>query len=122
MSRTCYSKKRFKQRVDHIREARRRLADATNISVLSTLKDAFIQEKKAATDFTRHPKGTKASGLRKEFKGKMTVASLRDRFGEAEEQSSRLRSYRRNAVHSMRNKLKNELKQILEDKDPVFRN
>ena len=113
MSRTRHSKKKFKQRVDHIREARQQLADATDVTVLSTLKEALIKEKKAATDLTRHPKGTKASGLRKEFKGKMTVASFRNHFGEVEEQSSRLRRYRRSAVHSMRNKLKNEIQNYL---------
>ncbi len=115
MSRTCHSKKQFKQRVDYIREARQRLADATGVTVLSTVKDAFGKKKKAATDLSRHPKGTKASGLRKGFKGKTTVASLRDRFGEAEGQSSRLRAYRRSAIHSMRYRLKNSLNQSLED-------
>jgi hypothetical protein len=62
MSRTRHSKKKFKQKVDHIREARQQLADATDVTVLSTLKEALIKEKKAATDLTRHPKGTKASG------------------------------------------------------------
>ena len=66
MSRTYHSKKQFKQRIDHIREARQRLADATDVTVLSTVKDAFINIKKASTDLARHPKGTKASGLRKE--------------------------------------------------------
>lgn len=115
MSRTYYSKKRFQQRIDHIKETRRRLADATDVTVLSTAKDAYVQIKKAARDLTRHPKGTKASGLRKEFKGKMTVASLRDRFDDADVQSSRLRGYRRNAIHSMRNRLKNEIQNILTD-------
>ena len=108
MSRTCHSKKRFKQRVDQIRKARQRLADAKDVTVLSTLKEAVSKEKKAAMDLVRHPKGTKASGLRKEFKGKRTIASLRNGFGEAEEQSSRLRGYRRSAIHSMRNKLKKD--------------
>ena len=115
MSRTYYSKKRFQQRIDHIKETRRRLADAKDVTVLSTAKDAYVQIKKAARDLTRHPKGTKASGLRKEFKGKMTVASLRDRFDDADVQSSRLRGFRRNAIHSMRNRLKNEIQNILTD-------
>ncbi len=109
MSRTCHSKKQFKRRVDRIRESRQQLADATGVTVLSTVKDACINQKNAVTDLTRHPKGTKASGLKKDFRGKMTVASIRNRFGETEEQSSRLRSYRRYAVHSMRNKLKNDI-------------
>ena len=117
MSRTYHSKKQFKQRIDHIREARQRLADATDVTVLSTVKDAFINIKKASTDLARHPKGTKASGLRKEFKGKMTVASLRDRFDEADVQSFRLRGYRRNAIHSMRDKFKKDIKQLLEDNE-----
>ena len=117
MSRTYYSKKRFQQRIDHIKETRRRLADATDVTVLSTAKDAFFQIKKAAKDLTRHPKGTKASGLRKEFKGKETVASFRDRFDDADVQSSRLRGYRRNAIHSVRNELKNDIKRFLEDNE-----
>ena len=117
MSRTYHSKKQFEQRLDHIREARQRLADATDVTVLSSLKDAFINIKRASTDLSRHPKGTKASGLRKELKGKMTVASLRNRFYEAEVQSSRLRGYRRNAIHAMRSKLKKDIKQFLEDNE-----
>lgn len=115
MSKTRHSKKRFKQKVDQIREARQRLADTNDVTALSTLKAAFSNEKKAAMDLIRHPKGTKASGLRKEFKGIMTVASFRNRFGEAEEQSSRLRRYRRNAIHSMRNRLKKDIRLFLED-------
>ena len=50
---------------------------------------------------SRHPKGTKAKGLRKVLRTRMKNAAVsfpRDRFGWAEEKSSRLRGGRRN-VH-----------------------
>lgn len=117
MSRSYHSKSQFRQRIGHIQAVRQKIADATDVTVLSSLKEAFSNIKKTSTDFTRHPRGTKASGLRKEFKGKMTVASLRDRFDEADVQSSRLRGYRRNAIHSMRNRFKKDIKLFLEENE-----
>lgn len=64
---------------------------------------------------SRHPDGTRAKGLKQDYKGMVTVASDRDRFGEAEEQSSRMRRQRRAAVHSARRRLKKELESQIEE-------
>lgn len=63
-------------------------------------------------DHARHPGETRASGLRKGKTGKGFIAQSRNRFGESEEQSSRLRRLRRAGNHSARLKGKKELKDV----------
>ena len=63
-------------------------------------------------ELSRHPKGTKAKGLRKVLRTRMKNAAVsfpRDRFGWAEERSSRLRGGRRNVHKAARHESKREM-------------
>ena len=63
-------------------------------------------------ELSRHPKGTKAKGLRKVLRTRMKVAAAlfpRDRFGWAEEKSSRLRGGRRNVHKAARQQSRTEI-------------
>ncbi len=61
---------------------------------------------KAKTDLSRHPSGTRAAGLRRDLRGRKAVKDFRDRFGVAEERSSRLRRLRKAAKHAARSRAK----------------
>ena len=72
------------------------------------------EARKGLEDFelSRHPKGTKAKGLRKVLRTRMknaAVAFPRDRFGWAEEKSSRLRVGRRNVHKAARQDSQREI-------------
>ena len=63
-------------------------------------------------ELSRHPKGTKAKGLRKVLRARMKNAAVsfpRDRFGWAEERSSRLRGGRRNVHKAARQESQQEI-------------
>lgn len=87
----------------------------SGVSILSTANQEENYYLKIKTSHTRHPSGTKASGLKKWMKGKWKVADSRDRFGEAEVQSSRLRRERRTLKHTARLKTKEELRMMKND-------
>lgn len=109
MSKTYHSRKAFEQRMLKIRQARERLAEESSVTVLSSLNqfDKGLTEAKA--ELSRHPSGTRATGLRRDLRGRRTVKDFRDRFGEAEERSSRLRRLRKAAKHAARAQAKNLL-------------
>ena len=72
------------------------------------------EARKGLEDFelSRHPNGTKAKGLRKVLRTQMknaAVAFPRDRFGWAEEKSSRLRGGRRNVHKAARQESQMEI-------------
>ena len=87
---------------------------------LSTLGDQQDIIRSAGHVLSRHPQGTKAEGLRKDYSGQRVHYS-RYRFGEVEEKSSRMRRLRRGVKHSARLKgkreLENNLNQCLSDND-----
>ena len=87
---------------------------------LSTLGDQQDIIRSAGHVLSRHPQGTKAEGLRKDYSGQRVHYS-RNRFGEVEEKSSRMRRLRRGVKHSARLKgkreLENNLNQCLSDND-----
>ena len=58
---------------------------------------------------SRHPNGTRAKGLRQMSPDKIHIAEDRNRFGDAYEQSSRMRRIRRYIKHAARNAAKTEL-------------
>lgn len=64
---------------------------------------------------TRHLDGTRAEGLRKDYNGWIKVSYDRNRFGDAYEQSSRMRRTRRAVLHAARLKRKKELTELLEE-------
>ena len=74
-------------------------------------------------ELSRHPKGTKAKGLRKVLRTRMKVAAAlfpRDRFGWAEEKSSRLRSGRRNVHKAARQQSRTEIAAALGESRPAL--
>jgi phage terminase small subunit len=115
MGKSYYTKKKYRQRIDEIDQSRKKQSDESDITVLSTLNQMYNGYEKASESLSRHPSGTKASGLRKRLKGKNRISDLRFRFGEAEEQSSRLRKQRRSANHSIRLDAKKDLRTMMND-------
>lgn len=57
----------------------------------------------AKANASRHPNGTRAKGLRQMSPDKIHIAEDRNRFGDAYEQSSRMRRIRRYIKHAARN-------------------
>lgn len=82
---------------------------------LSTLNIYAKEVTKAQSSMSRHPKGTRAKGLGQDYMGKTKVGDVRNRFGEAGEQSSRQRRARRAGVHSARAKFKKVLRALMEN-------
>ena len=66
------------------------------------------------TKEVRHPEGTRAEGLRKDYNGWIKVVYDRNRAGDAYERSSRMRRIRRAVLHAARLKRKKELDEVLE--------
>ena len=106
---TPHNKNSFKLRMKSLHQQREKLAEETGVTMLSTLNKHYQELEKAVADHSRHPKGTKASGLRKGKAGKGLIALSRNRLGVAEEQSSRLRRLRRAGNHTARLRCKKEL-------------
>ena len=123
MSKSSHSKKKYSQRIGEIDRTRKMQSVESGNTVLSTLNQMYNGYGKASESLSRHPSGTKASGLRQRLKGKNRVADLRERFGEAESQSSRLRKQRKDVNHSVRLKAKKNLRTTMddlgEDKDTI---
>lgn len=115
MSKSYHSKKKYSQRIGEIDRTRKMQSVKSGITVLSTLNQMYNGYGKASESLSKHPSGTKASGLRQRLKGKNRVADLRDRFGEAESQSSRLRKQRKDVNHSVRLKAKKDLPTMKND-------
>ena len=115
MSKSYHSKKKYSQRIGEIDRTRKMQSVESGNTVLSTLNQMYNGYGKASESLSRHPSGTKASGLRQRLKGKNRVADLRDRFGEAESQSSRLRKQRKDVNHSVRLKAKKDLPTMMND-------
>lgn len=115
MGKSYHTKKKYRQRIDEINQARKKQSDESDITVLSTLNQMYNGYGKALESHSRHPSGTKASGLRKRLKGKNRISDMRNRFGEAEEQSSRLRKERRRVNHSVRLDAKKDLHTMMND-------
>ena len=115
MSKTYHTKKVFRQKMDKIDKSREEQSSESGVTVLSTLNQYYNGYIKAKKNHTRHPSGSKATGLKQWIKGKRRVTDMRDRFGEAEEQSSRLRREHRAESHSARLKIKNELRTMMND-------
>lgn len=63
----------------------------------------------AKANASRHPNGTRAKGLRQMSPDKIHIAEDRNRFGDAYEQSSRMRRIRRYIKHAARNAAKADL-------------
>lgn len=118
MSKTYHSKKEFKKAMDETRHCRELQSSENGVTVLATLNLRDNGYHKVIHNLTRHPSGTKASGLRQGYEGKGAVTGYRDRFGDAYEQSSRLRRIRKAGKRAVRLKLKFKLRSELnEQKD-----
>ena len=76
------------------------------------------KDRKEDHELSRHPNGTKAKGLWKVLRTRMKNAAVsfaRDRFGWAEEKSSRLRGGRRNVHKAARQESQKEITTALEE-------
>ena len=81
-----------------------------------TIEQAFDIE----TRFSRHPKSHKNSGLKKEFKlipEKFNMRVWKDRFGERDEKSDRLKRIRKIGSKSRRKYLKNVITKNIIDEE-----
>ena len=79
-------------------------------------KNDFRKGRGTKHSLSRHPGGTRASGLRKDKKNRNeSVRSDRDRFAAVEFQSSRMRAARRALTHSVRAAAKRETQRASED-------
>lgn len=115
MNPTHHPKKSFKLRMKTLHQHRQKLAEEFGVTPLSTLNQHYQELERAVEDLARHPGGTRASGLRKGKTGKGLIAQSRNRFGEAEEQGSRLKRLRRAGNHSVRLKGKKELQATIKN-------
>ena len=115
MSKTRYSKKEYKRKVARLREKRENTARESGITSLSTYEQYLGEIHETRSQMSRHPGGTKAEGLRKDYNGWQKVSFDRVRFGEAECLSSRMRRTRRAVLHAARLKRKKELAALLEE-------
>jgi hypothetical protein len=119
MGKAYHTKHDLRKRLDDFRERREDLMEKNRMSEtaasLSINHEAPYHSKKYA--LSRHPGGTKAKGLRKVLREKWAVLSSRDRFGLAEEKSSRLRSFRRYVHKTARQESKEEITTALEEEN-----
>lgn len=109
------TKKSFKLRMKTLHQHREKLAKETGVTILSSLNQHYQEVERAVENHARHPGGTRTAGLRKGKTGKGLIAQSRNRFGEAEEQSSRLKRLRRAGNHSVRLKGKKELQATIKN-------
>ena len=109
MSKTYHTRKAFEQRMREIRQVRERLSEESSVTVLASLNQFDKGLTKAKTDLSRHPSGTRAAVLQRDLRGRKAVKDFRDRFGVAEERSSRLSRLRKAGKHSARSQAKKEL-------------
>lgn len=118
MGKTYFSKKDLRRRKALYEELRQRVVAERDLSEqeasLSTLGEQKGIIWSARHLLSRHPQGTKAEGLRKDYSGRR-VSWSRNRFGEAEEQSSRMRRFRRGVKHSARLRSKREVESAVSD-------
>ena len=119
MGKTHFTKHDDRKRLDDLEKKRKELMEknqmdegAVSLSTLNQLRKFY-----GDYDLSRHPKGTKATGLRKVLRNKSwTVVSFpRERFGLAEEKSSRLRGGRRNVHKAARQESQKEIDAALEE-------
>ena len=115
MSKTRYSKKEYKRKVARLKERRDDTARESGVTPLSTYEQYRGEIHETRSQMSRHPGGTKAEGLRKDYDGWQKVSFDRERFGEAECLSSRMRRMRRAGLHAARLKRKKELAALLEE-------
>lgn len=115
MSKTRHSKNEFHRTLARLEERRDKAALESGVTPLATVDRYYDEIDKAQASMSRHPDGTRAKGLGKDYKGWWKVSVDRDRFGEAEFQSSRLRRARRAVLHAARIKRKKELRALLDD-------
>ena len=117
MSKTRHSKNEYKRALALLKERREKASLESRATELSTLNLYYNEVSRMNAEMSRHPEGTRAEGLKQDYKGRSAITHTRYRFGEAEEQSSRLRKRRRAAIHSARLKHKKELLSLLEEKE-----
>jgi hypothetical protein len=117
MGKTFFSKKDFRKRKARYDELTQRVVEEHGMSENEASLSTYAQRDlivSARNELSRHPEGTKAEGLRKDYTGRR-VHWDRNRFGEAEEKSSRMRILRRSVKHTARLRAKRELESTVAD-------
>ena len=117
MSKTRNSKNAYKRAISLLKERREKASFESGATQLSTLNLFDKEITRARVEMSRHPVRTRAEGLKQDYRGRSMIAYDRNRFGEVEVQSSRLRKERRADIHSARLKHKTELLSLLEEID-----
>ena len=115
MSKTRYSKNEYKRKVALLDDRREDATQESGVTPLSTYKHYIGEVLETESQMSRHPGGTRAKGLRKDYDGRQKVSFERDRLGKVEFQSSRMRRTRRAVLHAARLKRKKELAALLEE-------
>jgi hypothetical protein len=111
MGKTFFSKNDFRKRKALYDELTKRVVEEHGMSENEASLSTYAQRDmivSARHELSRHPEGTKAEGLRKDYTG-WRVRWSRNRFGEVEEKSSRMRILRRSVKHTARLRAKREL-------------
>ena len=117
MGKTFFSKKDFRKRKARYDELTQRVVEEHGMSENEASLSTYAQRDlivSARNELSRHPEGTKAEGLRKDYTGRR-VHWDRNRFGEAEEKSSRMRILRRSVKHTARLRAKRELESTVSE-------
>lgn len=100
----------FQERTEELMEKNQMSETAVSLSIID--QAPYLSKR---YELSRHPSGTRAKGLRKVLREKRTVLSCRDRFGLAEEKSSRLKGGRRNVHKSARQDSQKEIAAALDE-------
>jgi len=117
MGKSFFSKNDFRKRKARYDELTQRVVEEHGMSENEASLSTYAQRDlivSARNELSRHPEGTKAEGLRKDYTGRR-VHWDRNRFGEAEEKSSRMRILRRSVKHTARLRAKRELESTVSE-------
>jgi hypothetical protein len=117
MGKTIFSKNDFRKRKALYDELTKRVVEEHGMSGNEASLSTFAQRNaivSARHELSRHPDGTNAEGLRKDYTGRR-VHWMRNRFGEVEEKSSRMRLLRRSVKHTARLRAKRELESTVSE-------
>jgi hypothetical protein len=108
MGKSLFTKPSYRKKKALRDELAKQIIAGHNIDEREAFLSCLGQRGVAKYELARHPQGTKAKGLRKDYDC-LRVADYRRRFGQIEERSSRFRRLRRHGKHAARLRSKREL-------------
>lgn len=114
MGKAYHTRQDVRKRLDGFEKAKAALMQKNQMGAAETSHATLNQSRLFFGDhkLSRHPKGTKAKGLRKVLRTRMKTAAAvsRKRFGLTEEKSSRLHRGRRNVHKASRQESRLEIR------------